>query len=72
MRTCESPWDSNVAPMSWLVQRDVDGAGESAETVRDGEMSPWRYEIAHSEARLDPSELARLETGLARTLGDDD
>lgn len=52
------PWYSNVAPMSWLVQNDVDGGrsalnfsewgnpqevGEIVEAVLGGEMPPWYY-----------------------------
>jgi hypothetical protein len=50
------PWYSNVAPVSWLVQKDVDeGRGElnlstgsaevdeMIETIREGSMPPWQY-----------------------------
>jgi hypothetical protein len=78
------PWYSNVAPVSWLVQRDVDEgreelnysewnrpqeAGESAETVRDGSMPPRAYRLTHSEARLTDAELETLANGLAATVG---
>ena len=62
------PWYSHVAPVSWLVQRDVDEgrrklnfsewdrpqkeAHESAKTVRKGEMPPWFYILIHPDARL--------------------
>ncbi len=62
------PWYSNVAPVSWLVQRDVDEgrskinfsewtsppreASEAAQTVREGEMPPGQFLITHPEARL--------------------
>ncbi len=81
----EWPWYSNLAPMSWMVQRDVDEgrdalnfsewhlpqeeADESAETVRDGEMPPRIYQL--TRARLSDEELDRLAQGLATTLGDD-
>jgi mono/diheme cytochrome c family protein len=76
------PWYSNVAPISWLVQRDVDEgredlnysewnrpqeAGESAETVREGSMPPRSYLLTHPEARLTDAELATLAAGLAAT-----
>lgn len=79
-------WYSNIAPISWLVQRDVDeGRNElnfsewhleqegddAAETVRDGSMPPWPYELAHPDARLNDSDLVALEAGLAATFGDD-
>ena len=78
------PWYSNVAPMSWLVQRDIDGGREelnfsewnrpqegqeSAETVRDGSMPPGSYLLTHPDARLTETELAALADGLAATLG---
>ena len=81
------PWYSNVAPMSWLVQRDVDEGREelnfsewnrpqegeeAAETVRDGSMPPWQYLLTHSEARLSDADLNALALGLAATLGDED
>lgn len=79
------PWYSNVAPISWLVQRDVDEGREklnfsewnrpqeepeeAAETVRRGSMPPNFYAWLHSDARLSDSELAALEAGLTATLG---
>jgi hypothetical protein len=55
------PWYTNVAPMSWLAQRDVnggrsslnfstwdkpqDGAGDAAEAARNGSMPPWFYTL---------------------------
>ena len=78
------PWYSNVAPMSWLVQRDVDEGREelnfaewnrpqegeeSAETVRDGSMPPRSYLLTHPDARLTETELAALADGLVATLG---
>jgi hypothetical protein len=80
------PWYSNVAPVSWLVQRDVDEGreelnysewnrahegGESAETVREGSMPPRSYLLTHPDARLTDAELAALENGLATTFGDE-
>lgn len=66
------PWYSNIAPMSWLVQRDVDegrqrlnfsewGRGpqemrEINETIREGEMPPFVYIITHPQAALSSSE----------------
>ena len=79
------PWYSNIAPISWLVQRDVDEgrravnfsewnrpqkeARESANTVREGEMPPWIYTIRRASARLSPAEKESLARGLAATLG---
>jgi mono/diheme cytochrome c family protein len=81
------PWYSNLAPMSWLVQRDVDqgraefnvsaapdGSGEAHEaagTVRDGEMPPAAYLLLHPEARLTEAERRALIQGLAATFRDE-
>ena len=79
------PWYSHAAPISWLIQRDVDEgrravnfsewnrpqkeAGESGKTVREGEMPPWIYTIRSSSARLSAAEKEALAAGLATTLG---
>ena len=78
------PWYSNVAPVSWLVQRDVDQGREelnysewndpqegeeSAETVLEGSMPPSSYLLTHSDARLTEADLAALVDGLTATLG---
>lgn len=76
-------WYTNVAPVSWLVQHDVDDgravlnvsrwdqpqpdAGELVENVRSGEMPPLQYKLIHSSARLSDAEKAALAAGLART-----
>lgn len=81
------PWYTNVAPMSWLVTRDVaqgrealnfsrwdleqDEAEDAAETVVDGEMPPRRYTLAHPSARLSDEDREALARGLAATLGGD-
>lgn len=80
------PWYSNVAPMSWLIQRDVDDgravlnfsewdreqdeADDAAETVVDREMPPRRYLPLHPGARLDAEERRVLAEGLAAAIGD--
>jgi hypothetical protein len=80
----EWPWYSNVAPLSWLTQRDVDGgrealnfsewdrpqgeADEITEVIIDGEMPPWYYAMLHSGARLSEQEQRRLIDGLRATL----
>ena len=76
-------WYSNVAPISWLVQHDVDEgrqilnfsewnrrqeADEAAETVREGSMPPRTYLLTHPEARLGDADLAALADGLDRTI----
>ena len=78
-------WYSHVAPVSWLVQRDVDEgrrelnysewdrgqreAHESAKTVRKGEMPPWFYAIPGTSADLSADERAALIAGLEATFG---
>jgi mono/diheme cytochrome c family protein len=79
----EWPWYTNVAPMSWLVQRDVDegrstlnfsewdrpqdAAGEVSEVLAEGEMPPWDYTLIHSGARLTAEERQHLIDGLSAT-----
>jgi hypothetical protein len=78
------PWYSNVAPVSWLVQRDVDGgraalnfsewnrpqdgAGDAVEAVSGGSMPPWFYPLMHPKASLSNADQQRLIAGLAATL----
>jgi hypothetical protein len=65
----EWPWYSNVAPMSWLVQRDVDrgrdeldftswdgDADDPHDAVEDGSMPPMQYTWLHPGARLSAHE----------------
>ena len=81
------PWYSHVAPISWLVQYDVDEGRhelnfsewhdgqeghEAAETVRDKEMPPRQYLWTHSNARLTDTELAALNAGFIATFGDEE
>jgi hypothetical protein len=79
------PWYSNIAPVSWLVQRDTDegreklnfsewGMGEQEteemyETVAEGEMPPSNYLITHPEARLTAAEKQTLLSGIQATFG---
>ena len=83
----ETQWPTyaGVAPVSWLIQRDVnDGravlnfsewqrpqqaAGDAAEEMREGEMPPVTYALMHGHARLTESDRTRLAAGLAMTLG---
>ena len=53
----------------WGVQEENEGE-EAAEEVREGEMPPWAYLLAHPEARLDEAEKRELIEGLVRTFGD--
>jgi mono/diheme cytochrome c family protein len=78
----DRPWYTNVAPMSWLIQHDVDegrsalnfsewdrpqDAEDVGEVIREGEMPPWTYTILHSGARLSDAEKERLIAGLEAT-----
>jgi mono/diheme cytochrome c family protein len=84
----EWPWYSNVAPMSWLVQRDVEEgravlnfsewdreqeeANDAAETIEEDEMPPFSYLLIHPDARLSDAEAQRLMEGLEATFGAED
>lgn len=79
------PWYASVAPVSWLVQRDVDEgrrelnfsrwdrpqkeAHEAAESVEKDEMPLWFYTPLHPEAKLTPAEKDDLARGLQATMG---
>jgi mono/diheme cytochrome c family protein len=79
------PWYSSIAPISWLVQRDVEEgrrkfnisewgrpkneADEAAETVQKGTMPPWFYVALHPSARLSPIERQEFIAGLIATFG---
>jgi hypothetical protein len=78
------PWYSNVAPISWLVQDDVDRGrhalnfsdwrqfsegGEAAEKVAEGEMPPFNYLLMHPDARFSEADKAAFIEGLIATFG---
>jgi mono/diheme cytochrome c family protein len=81
----EWPWYSQVAPISWLVQNDVNEgrrkmnfsewdrpqkeADEAAEQIQKGEMPLWFYLPLHPPARLSSSEKQALIRGLQATIG---
>ena len=74
------PWYTNIAPFSWLVQRDVDegrqqlnfsewGRGrqemrEIREVILEGGMPPAQYLVTHPQAALSASERQILVTDL--------
>jgi Haem-binding domain len=78
-------WYTNVAPVSWLAQRDVDrgrralnfsewdraqeGAREAAESVQKGSMPPRFYVPLHPEAQLSVTERQMLISGLSASSG---
>lgn len=82
------PWYASIAPVSWLVQRDVEegrshfnvsrwgqgkqDADEAADMVRKGEMPPWFYLPAHAEARLTDAETRAFVQGLVATFGEEE
>lgn len=82
------PWYSNIAPISWLVQKDVDEgreslnfsewdrpqkeAGEAAEELAEGEMPPWFFTLLRPSSRLSDTEKRDLIAGLEATLGTDE
>ncbi|MGH2752541.1 MAG: heme-binding domain-containing protein [Actinomycetota bacterium] len=83
----EWPWYSNVAPQSWLIQRDVDSGRADVnlsemdreqdelkdliEVVAEGEMPPRRYTFLHPNARLSEADKRIMIDGLAKTFGEE-
>ncbi|MEI7742358.1 MAG: heme-binding domain-containing protein [Chloroflexota bacterium] len=81
----EWPWYSNVAPVSWLVQRHVNegrqkldfstwGTGRQdtehlVSVVRRGSMPTGDYLLMHPGARLTGAEQQALIDGLTKTFG---
>jgi hypothetical protein len=81
------PWYTNIAPISWLVQSDVERgraelnysdpqymheSSEAAESVLEGEMPPWYYSLPRPRARLTDTERDELMRGLIATFGQED
>ena len=74
-------WYSNIAPISWLVQRDVEKGrsqlnfsewgraeqeiDEIGEVIQEGEMPPFQYTLIHPGVRLSADERETLIRGLA-------
>jgi mono/diheme cytochrome c family protein len=79
------PGYARIAPISWLVQHDVDEgrqklnfsewqrpqkeSKEAAKSVREREMPPRMYTLLHPEARLSGEERSALIRGLEATIG---
>lgn len=76
-------WATDIAPFSWLVQRDVDGgrehlnfsefnglpsAAELQDVVQGGEMPPIQYTLIHPDAKLTDAEKQTLIQGYAAGL----
>ncbi len=67
------PWYSNVAPVSWLIERDVEqgrrrlnfsewnnsqrGVREITREIQRGQMPQWYYVLMHPSAKLAPDQL---------------
>lgn len=78
------PWYSNIAPISWLLYRDViDGrqqlnfsewnrpqreARQAPQKIEKGEMPQWYYIPLHPEASLSAAEKKALMDGLRATV----
>lgn len=78
------PWYASVAPMSWVVQFDVENARDivnfsewdrsyalaaySGQRTREDNMPPYKYKMAHPEANLTPQERDDLARGLDATI----
>jgi len=74
------PWYANVAPLSWVVQYDVETARSvinfsewnrpyelalySGQSIRTGNMPTLKYRMAHPEANLTKQEMQELSRGL--------
>jgi hypothetical protein len=79
------PWYTNIAPISWRVQRHVDegrerldfstwGSGDQetdsiVETIQRGSMPPFDYLLLHPEARLSDADRATLVAGFRAMFG---
>ncbi|MHC4952881.1 MAG: heme-binding domain-containing protein [Planctomycetota bacterium] len=80
----EWPWYSHVAPISWLVQHDVDEgrehlnfsefnkpqrhAHDAAAELEEGEMPLWFYKPLHADAQLSDADKEKLVRGLRATM----
>jgi len=78
------PWYSNIAPVSWLIQHDVEEGrsrlnftewnqpqrevDNAARQVQRGAMPPSYYGIMHPTANLTPDEKQALIQGLQASL----
>ncbi len=79
------PWYSNIAPLSWLIQHDVEEGrsrlnftewnqprrevDNAARQVQNGAMPQWYYKVLHPAANLTPAEKQALIQGLQTSLG---
>ncbi len=78
------PWYTNIAPISWLVQQDVDegraklnysewGRGgeqeNPVEAMNEGGMPPFIYLLTHPDANFSDADRAAFVKGLNATFG---
>nr|HEX4317129.1 heme-binding domain-containing protein [Kofleriaceae bacterium] len=79
------PWYADLAPFSWVVERDVNSAREvinysewdrayedanaSSTSVRTENMPPVKYRLAHPESDLTKAEEDELARGLDVSIG---
>jgi hypothetical protein len=79
------PWYSHIAPVSWLVQDDVNGgrrhlnfsewdrpqkhAKDVPEQLKQGDMPLWYYLPMHPAARLTAAEKQAMLDGAEKSLG---
>ena len=79
------PWYSNIAPVSWLTERDVvegrrrlnfsqwngtsERVNEVSRNVSEGEMPPFYYVWMHPSANLTSDQKTTLVNGLNATFG---
>jgi mono/diheme cytochrome c family protein len=79
------PWYAHVAPISWLLARDVNGgrqhlnfsewsqpqkhAKDIAREVQSGDMPPWFYLPMHPAAKLSDAEKQEITDGAWKTFG---
>jgi mono/diheme cytochrome c family protein len=79
------PWYSNIAPVSWLIQHDVEEGrqalnfsewgnrhaevDEIPEVIRRGAMPPSYYGLIHPSAKLTSAQTEALVQGIQATFG---
>ena len=78
------PWYSNIAPVSWMIYRDVmvgrsrlnfsewtnqqQDLGEISEAIQEGEMPPFQYTIIHWNANLNKTQKSIFIQGITDTI----
>lgn len=78
------PWYSNVAPFSWLIQRDVvkgrsilnfsaytptRRSDRAVKAIESGQMPPFYYTFMHPKSQLTADQKQKLIDGLRATFG---